>query len=149
MNTIIQLLIYVVVAGVVSGFYMGSQTEGATFAFNPSTAAWFVAASALCLLVANLAQSLTGDTQGQASAGSRQSKSQSPPGSNSNRETGSVKWFNGGKGFGFISCDNGDEIFVHFRSVRKGSPRLTPGKRVEFAVVEGKKGIEAEDVEVV
>ena len=44
---------------------------------------------------------------------------------------------------------NGDEIFVHFRSVRKDSPRLSPGKRVEFMIVAGAKGQEADDVEVI
>lgn len=69
--------------------------------------------------------------------------------SSKGRQHGEVKWFNGSKGFGFITCDNGDEIFVHFRSVQKDSRRLSPGKRVEFSVVQGKKGAEADAVIVI
>ena len=66
------------------------------------------------------------------------------------RETGNVKWFNANKGFGFITRDNGDDIFVHFRSIRgKGHRVLHDGQRVEFAVTEGEKGLQAEDVAAV
>ena len=140
MNIFIQLLIYVVVAGIASGLYIGSQTENALFLFNASTAIWFIAASCLCLLAATATSALVDSPKTATNNDNRQSGNKSPsPKSNSARQTGEVKWFNGGKGFGFISCDNGEEIFVHFRSVRKGSPRLTPGKQVEFSVVEGKK----------
>ena len=63
------------------------------------------------------------------------------------RERGHVKWFNRTKGFGFIVCDNGDEIFVHHRSIR-GEPRqsLDDGEPVEFVIVEHPKGLQAEDV---
>lgn len=65
-----------------------------------------------------------------------------------NREKGNVKWFNANKGFGFITRDSGDDIFVHFRSIRgKGHRVLKDGQRVEFAVSEGEKGLQAEDVE--
>lgn len=67
----------------------------------------------------------------------------------SDRQTGEVKWFNGSKGFGFISYGNDSEIFVHFRSVQSGSRRLSPGKAVEFTIGEGKKGAEAVDVLVI
>lgn len=63
------------------------------------------------------------------------------------RELGQVKWFNANKGFGFITRDNGEDIFVHFRSIRgKGRRVLRDGQRVEFAVTENKKGLQAEDV---
>lgn len=66
-----------------------------------------------------------------------------------NRESGSVKWFNANKGFGFITRDNGDDIFVHFRSIRgEGHRVLHDGQRVEFVVSEGEKGLQAEDVAV-
>lgn len=67
----------------------------------------------------------------------------------SSRESGSVKWFNANKGFGFITRDSGDDVFVHFRSIRgKGRRILRDGQRVEFAVVESDKGLQAEDVAV-
>lgn len=64
-----------------------------------------------------------------------------------NRESGDVKWFNANKGFGFITRDNGDDVFVHFRSIRgKGHRVLRDGQRVEFSVSEGDKGLQADDV---
>ncbi len=65
------------------------------------------------------------------------------------REFGSVKWFNANKGFGFITRDSGDDVFVHFRSIRGDGHRvLKDGQRVEFEVTEGDKGLQAEDVAI-
>ena len=70
-----------------------------------------------------------------------------PTVSKGRREGGSVKWFNASKGFGFITRDSGDDIFVHFRSIRgEGHRILRDGERVEFAVNEGDKGLQADDV---
>jgi len=69
--------------------------------------------------------------------------------SEENRELGTVKWFNASKGFGFITRDSGDDVFVHFRSIRgKGHRVLRDGQRVNFLVSEGAKGLQAEDVAV-
>ena len=63
------------------------------------------------------------------------------------RESGSVKWFNVSKGFGFITRENGEDVFVHFRSIRgQGHRFLTEGQAVEFSLSEGRKGLQAEDV---
>ncbi|KUM44272.1 cold-shock protein [Pseudomonas sp. EpS/L25] len=63
------------------------------------------------------------------------------------RERGTVKWFNTSKGFGFISRDTGDDIFVHFRAIRgEGHRVLMEGQRVEFSVIQRDKGLQAEDV---
>lgn len=65
----------------------------------------------------------------------------------SERETGTVKWFNDSKGFGFIQRDKGDDVFVHFRAIRgDGYRSLKDGQRVEFSVTTGQKGLQAEDV---
>ena len=65
------------------------------------------------------------------------------------RELGTVKWFNANKGFGFITRDSGEDVFVHFRSIRgKGHRVLRDGQRVDFLVSEGNKGLQAEDVAV-
>lgn len=65
----------------------------------------------------------------------------------SERETGVVKWFNDSKGFGFIQREDGEDIFVHFRAIRgDGFRSLHDGQKVEFSVVEGQKGLQAEDV---
>ena len=69
---------------------------------------------------------------------------------NSGREEGNVKWFNANKGFGFITRDSGDDVFVHFRSIRgEGHRVLHDGQRVEFEVSEGDKGLQADDVAAV
>lgn len=66
----------------------------------------------------------------------------------SNKLTGSVKWFNETKGFGFISQDNGgDDVFVHFRSiVSEGFKTLNEGQKVSFVVEQGNKGLQAAEV---
>lgn len=67
--------------------------------------------------------------------------------SQGDREAGTVKWFNTSKGFGFISRDSGDDIFVHFRAIRgEGHRVLVEGQRVEFVVMNRDKGLQAEDV---
>jgi CspA family cold shock protein len=66
----------------------------------------------------------------------------------SNRVSGVVKWFNAGKGYGFISDPEGEDLFVHFSSIREngGYRSLEEGQEVEFTKGEGKKGPQAEDV---
>ena len=68
----------------------------------------------------------------------------------SERQTGTVKWFNAAKGFGFIARENADDVFVHFRAINgEGYRSLTEGQKVDFAVVQGQKGLQAEDVNIV
>jgi CspA family cold shock protein len=65
----------------------------------------------------------------------------------SNKEQGTVKWFNGSKGYGFIERDAGGDVFVHFNSIiGDGYRNLDEGQRVEFEVVEGQKGPQAQEV---
>ena len=64
------------------------------------------------------------------------------------RETGSVKWFNGQKGYGFIARDAGDDVFVHYSAINgEGFRDLTEGERVEFSVEQGPKGPSAVNVQ--
>ena len=66
------------------------------------------------------------------------------------RETGTVKWFDNAKGWGFVTRASGDDIFVHYSSVRgEGYRTLEDGQQVEFDVVQGSKGLQAQDVIVV
>lgn len=66
----------------------------------------------------------------------------------SERETGTVKWFNDAKGFGFISRENGEDVFVHFRAIQgQGFKSLQEGQTVSFTVVQGQKGLQADAVE--
>jgi CspA family cold shock protein len=64
------------------------------------------------------------------------------------RVSGTVKWFNNAKGFGFITREEGDgDVFVHFRSIQgDGYRTLEEGQAVEFTLLEGPKGLQAEDV---
>jgi len=63
------------------------------------------------------------------------------------QEFGTVKWFNAAKGFGFITRENGEDVFVHFRSIQgKGHRSLGEGQAVIFSVTEGDKGLQAVDV---
>ena len=65
----------------------------------------------------------------------------------SDRQIGTVKWFNDTKGFGFISRENGPDLFVHFRAISgSGFRTLQEGQRVSFDVTQGQKGLQAENV---
>lgn len=65
----------------------------------------------------------------------------------SNRQTGTVKWFNDTKGFGFITQENGPDLFVHFRAIEgTGFKTLKEGQQVSFEAVEGQKGMQADKV---
>ena len=63
------------------------------------------------------------------------------------KETGTVKWFNAGKGYGFIQRENGEDVFVHFSAIEASGYRtLEEGARVAFVVKKGPKGLQAEQV---
>ena len=64
-----------------------------------------------------------------------------------NRESGTVKWFNDSKGYGFIEREGGDDVFVHHSAIQaEGFKSLREGQKVEFEVVQGQKGPAAEAV---
>ena len=65
----------------------------------------------------------------------------------SERVTGTVKWFNGSKGYGFISREEGEDVFVHYTAIQsEGFRNLEEGQRVEFTVEQGPKGLQAAQV---
>jgi len=67
-----------------------------------------------------------------------------------NRKQGTVKWFNADKGFGFISQENGEDLFVHYSEIQASGHRsLDEGAKVEFEVTQGRKGLQASTVTVV
>ena len=65
----------------------------------------------------------------------------------SERTLGTVKWFNGSKGFGFIAREGGEDVFVHFSAIQgEGYRNLEEGQQVEFTIEKGPKGLQAADV---
>ncbi|MBL4819557.1 MAG: cold-shock protein [Gammaproteobacteria bacterium] len=97
---------------------------------------------AVTVFVISLISAVAGAKSGNNGATSGNQKQDTEP-----RENGTVKWFNASKGFGFITRDSGDDVFVHFRSIRgEGHRVLRDGQRVDFFVSEGDKGLQAEDV---
>ena len=65
----------------------------------------------------------------------------------SNRQTGTVKWFNDAKGFGFITPESGADLFVHFRAIQgNGFKSLQEGQKVTFVATQGPKGPQADEV---
>ena len=68
----------------------------------------------------------------------------------SEKTTGTVKWFNEAKGFGFIERESGPDVFAHFRAINgSGFKTLLEGQKVEFTVTEGDKGPQADDITVI
>ena len=69
----------------------------------------------------------------------------------SDRNSGTVKWFNNSRGYGFISCEReSEDIFVHYRNIRgEGYRSLNEGQNVEFSLAKGDKGLQAEDEDCV
>jgi CspA family cold shock protein len=68
----------------------------------------------------------------------------------SERIIGTVKWFNGSKGYGFITRENGPDVFVHYSAIQSdGYRNLEEGQKVEFTVEQGPKGLQAASVTIV
>jgi CspA family cold shock protein len=79
-----------------------------------------------------------------------QSGTISGKGDSNMRSTGTVKWFNDAKGFGFITMESGEDVFVHFSAIQaQGFRSLAEGSQVEFDVVQGPKGLQAANVNMV
>jgi CspA family cold shock protein len=105
----------------------------------PAIVMFVVAAIAAALLPASIAEDKSPP---------QSEPERAAPASDGPREEGIVKWFNVSKGFGFITKDNGEEIFVHFRSIRgEGRRGLRDGQRVSFVEAHTEKGPQAEEVE--
>ena len=67
----------------------------------------------------------------------------------SNVTTGTVKWFNETKGFGFIQAEDGQDVFAHFKNIQgNGFKTLVEGQRVQFTVTRGQKGLQAENITI-
>ena len=153
MNLIVKIIISVAVAAVATALttWLAGAGHSASVLFLAFCGATVVTA----LLVSIRGQATTAAARGSkpktAARKPAQAKARPASGSASTggaREHGTVKWFNVSKGFGFITKDDGEEIFVHFRSIRGGGRRgLKDGQEVTFVVAQSDKGPQAEDVE--
>ena len=150
MNLFAKLVTSLVIATIAAVAY-NYITSGALLP-EPMLLLAFAVATVVTALTVSIGSSST--TSSQQTAKKRPAKAAvskgtaSPIASSAGREHGQVKWFNVSKGFGFITKDDGEEIFVHFRSIRGSGRRgLRDGQKVSFVVAQSDKGPQAEDVE--
>ncbi len=145
---VISLLVAALAAAAVSAISSHGQFITLLAAFSAATVITSLLGSIKAPATATTA---AGSTASNASTAKSKPAKSKPPSKKSNggkREEGDVKWFNVSKGFGFISRDSGEEIFVHFRSIRgEGRRSLRDGQRVSFVVADSDKGLQAEEVD--
>ncbi len=139
-KTIMLSVIYSLIASVVAAFVLQSSAGLPAESKMVAGGIIFVLCLISCMLTASGSSAAESDDLYVSEADDE----------NDDREGGTVKWFNVTKGFGFITRDQGDDVFVHFRSIRgTGHRSLSEGQRVKFEVVESDKGLQAEDVSIV
>ena len=147
---LLQLIFALISAVVFSGFYSGYITPN-TPVFNVDiiTTAAFALATLATVVLSQVFSGASADADNQKPAKSTPNKAKPSKSKNAKREDGSVKWFNVSKGFGFITRESGEDIFVHYRSIRgQGRRRLFEGQAVSFTVIDSDKGLQADDVEI-
>lgn len=104
----------------------------------------------LIFLAAALIASVAGQSSGTVNDAENEEQASNYSDSPEGAESGSVKWFNVNKGFGFITTDSGEDVFVHFRSIRgHGRRSLRQGQLVRFDLSDGDKGKQADNVSVI
>ena len=112
--------------------------------FVPASAENYIS---LAILFIGIYVSTIGTYSSSSSTASRKAVSKK---ASDDSEEGSVKWFNVKKGYGFITRDQGDDVFVHYRNLEgKGRRSIAEGQRVSFIVVDGDKGLQAEEVQAI
>jgi CspA family cold shock protein len=146
MSLIVKLIISLVIAIVAST--VATLLQGGSIPDLMLLAAFSVATVATALLASQSASTSTAGSISKPPNSGSKKPARHTAADDSPREQGQVKWFNVSKGFGFITKDDGEEIFVHFRSIRgEGRRSLRDGQRVSFVVAQSDKGPQAEDVE--
>lgn len=151
-----RYIIATVIGFLAGGLFAGSQSD-TFFSLDLGTCGAF----ALVALISSVTTHVLGVSAPRPSGSSAPAAASKTPASapaaskktrsRGKREQGVVKWFNFTKGFGFITRDNGEDIFVHFKSISgegEGKRGLREGQRVEFSISEGEKGFQADNVEI-
>ena len=140
LKILITSFVVSVIAAVINIQLQAGNTAGIVESFSLIFSANYVKTWALFFISAIIASLISVKL---ASASTSSSKAAIEKG----QERGTVKWFNAAKGFGFITRENGEDVFVHFRSIQgKGHRSLGEGQAVIFSVTEGEKGLQAVDV---
>ncbi len=145
MSLVVKIVVSLVIAGIAA-----TATDMLALS-GPALYIAFAIATVATALLAAINTGSAGAAAAKPAAATRSTAKHTnrTPRTEAGREQGQVKWFNVSKGFGFITKDDGEEIFVHFRSIRGGGRRgLRDGQRVSFVVAQSDKGPQAEDVEV-
>ena len=146
MSLIVKLIISLVIAAITST--LTTLLQGGTIPDLVLLATFSVATVSTALIISPPTGTFASGDAGRPSKTVAQEPVRRTAADDSAREQGQVKWFNVSKGFGFITKDDGEEIFVHFRSIRgEGRRSLRDGQRVSFVVAQSDKGPQAEDVE--
>ena len=145
MSKIVKIIIALIIAAVISSAV--TVLQGGQLPDLILLAAFAIATVVTALLPSASTSPATAPKNKQRSAGKSKPRAEPQQSTDAEREYGQVKWFNVSKGFGFITMDDGEEIFVHFRSIRgEGRRGLRDGQRVSFVVADSDKGPQAEDV---
>jgi len=131
-SLVITIIVYLVLVKINGGNFVPASTENYI---------------SLAILFIGIYVSTIGTYSSSSSTASRKAVSKK---ASDDSEEGSVKWFNVKKGYGFITRDQGDDVFVHYRNLEgKGRRSIAEGQRVSFIVVDGDKGLQAEEVEAI
>lgn len=132
--TLLYRLILSAIIAAISTYVLQGITEPGTVDLQSFDTVVFVALFVACAISAIISPSMDSIPAISASFGG-------------NREKGQVKWFNVSKGYGFITRESGEDVFVHFRSIEgRGRRALFEGQAVEFTVSDGEKGPQADNV---
>jgi len=151
LTTLFRLIIATVVGVVVAGLWAGYLTD-TFYAFDQRAITACLIATIITAILCGFVGGNACNASSSSSSNKATSKSAAPKAATNHsapREKGTVKWFNVSKGFGFITRENGEDIFVHYRNIRgEGRRRLFDGQLVEFCVTDGDKGLQADDIDI-